>query len=120
MWLVPVALAGQMVAYLLTARWGLRLPWPRSWAVAAARTVVGAGLYWGTYAVTGATFAVCLLVSAPLAWAAASVLDAQRPRRVVRFVVVGTAVSLAVNFAAWGALMGGDFFTGTTLFRISG
>jgi hypothetical protein len=121
--IVGVVVLLHVVLYAALLRFGFRLTWLRASLVAMLREAVGAALYWAlmTPYELDWSFATTLLVTAPLAWLLVAPLDPRRSlARLWRWVLAGSAVSIAVNYVLFGLLLGHEFFHSRSLQLIRG
>jgi hypothetical protein len=108
----------QLASYFALARFAFGVPTPLAAAIAIVRITIGMILFWGlVLANLGDTTPIrnYLAISAPLAWAAASLLDPRRsiPRGAV-WIVSGTALTFGVNELYWRLLMGESMLSADT------
>jgi hypothetical protein len=81
---------------------------------------VGSVLYWVLKVALPLSFFATHFVSAPIAWSLVAPIDPRRSwRRLLYWVALGTAVTVALNFAFFGVSSGDDYFQ-ETLYLIPG
>lgn len=108
---VLVTIPLQWLAYAALIRFAFKLSWARSALTALIRVCVGSALYWALKVVLPLSFFATHFVSAPTAWSLVALMDPRRSwRRLVYWVVLGTAVTVAINYVLFGLSSGDDYF----------
>jgi hypothetical protein len=101
----------QWLAYTLLIRFAFKLSLGRSVLAALIRVCVGSALYWGLKMALPLSFFATHFVSAPIAWALVAPVDPRRSwRRLLYWVALGTAVTVALNYVFFGMSSGDDYF----------
>jgi hypothetical protein len=122
-WLGPVLifvgpLVAQVIFYFALARFAFRVPTPLAAAITIVRIAIGMILFWGLVLLNlGDTDPVreYLVISAPIAWAMASLIDPRRsiPRGAV-WVLAGTSLTFGVNELYWRLIFGESMLSADT------
>ncbi len=100
----------QWLAYAALIRFAFKLALRRSMLAALIRVCVGSALSWVLKLTLPLSFFATHFVSAPIAWSLVAFLDPRRSwRRLLYWVALGTAVTVALNYVFFG-LSGDDYF----------
>jgi hypothetical protein len=99
--IVVLPMAVQFASYFGLARLAFGVPRATAVRIAGVRVVVGLVLFWACFLLAG-TVGTGLAFSSPIAWTVAAFMDPRRSiRRGIAWVVVGTALTFAINEAYW-------------------
>ncbi len=108
---VLVTIPLQWLAYAALIHFAFKLSWTRSAVAALIRVCVGSALYWTLKMALPLSFFATHFISAPLAWSIVALIDPRRSwRRLLYWVALGTAVTVAVNYVLFGLSFGDDYF----------
>jgi len=103
---IALPLVVQLAAYFGLGRLAFQLPTGRALGIAVARVVIGVMLFLACFPLVD-TIGAGLLISSPIAWLVIAFMDPRRSiRRAIAWVLVGTALTLAVNESCWRLMIG--------------